>query len=57
SRAEGWRPAWAVTLMILRGSPAILSEPEFGLWSRLRLRSPHARVEVPSSTSGGRYRA
>lgn len=43
--------------MILRGSPAILSDPEFGLCSRLRLRSPHARVEVPGSTSGGRCRA
>lgn len=57
SRVESRRPDWAVTLIILRGSPAILSDPEFGLWSSLRLRSPHARVEVPGSTSGGRYRA
>ncbi|MEJ1277079.1 hypothetical protein NN561_007991 [Cricetulus griseus] len=57
SRAGGPKPAWAVTLMILRGSPAILSDPEFGLCSCLRLRSPHARVEVPDSTSGGRRRA
>ena len=54
---EQSREAQAVTLIILRGSPAILSDPEFGLWSRLRLRSPHARVEVPGSTSGGRCRA
>lgn len=57
SRARGPKPAWAVTLMILRGSPAILSDPEFGLCSCLRLRSPHARVEVPGSTSGERRRA
>lgn len=57
SRARGPKPARAVTLMILRGSPAILSEPEFGLCSCLRLRSPHARVEVPGSTSGERRRA
>lgn len=57
SRAIGPKPAWAVTLMILRGSPAILSDPEFGLCSCLRLRSPHARVEVPGSTSGERRRA
>lgn len=57
SRAGGPKPAWAVTLMILRGSPAILSDPEFGLCSCLRLRSPHARVEVPGSTSGERRRA
>lgn len=44
-------------MIILRGSPAILSNPEYGLWSCLRLRSPHARVEVPGSTSGGRCRA
>lgn len=55
-RAGSRRPAWEVTLIILRGSPAILSDPKFGLWSRLRLRSPHARVEVPGSTSGGRCR-
>lgn len=54
---EQRQEAQAVTLIILRGSPAILSDPEFGLWSRLRLRSPHARVEVPGSTSGGRCRA
>lgn len=57
SRDRVPKPAWAVTLMILRGSPAILSDPEFGLWSCLRLRSPHARVEVPGSTSGERRRA
>ena len=57
SRAQSRGLAWAVTLIILRGSPAILSDPEFGLWSRLWLRSPHARVEVQGSTSGGRCRA
>lgn len=57
NRAGSRRPAWEVTLIILRGSPAILSDPDFGLWFRLRLRSPHARVEVPGSTSGGRCRA